>query len=456
MYFRGHWIRAFLAGLGIACGASAQAGETVTYNYDVLGRLAGTSTNNGLTTSITYDAAGNRSNYSVAGVTPPPAFSVNDVTATEGSTLTFTVLRTGVTTSSHSVTYGTANGTALAGSDYTTAGGTLTFAPGDTSKTVTVATIDDPINEGNETLSLNLSGPTGGATLADALGVGTITDNDPPPAFSVNDVTATEGGTLTFTVLKTGATTSSHNVTYGTANGTAFAGSDYTTAGGTLTFAPGDTSKTVSIATINDSLDELNGTFSLNLSGVTGGATIADAMGVGTIVDDDAGPVFSINDASATEGGGLVFTVTKTGATSVTYNVSGGTADGSAVAGADYIAVSGTLTFAPAETSRTVVIDGIQDSMDEPNETFNLNILSSDPGSTIGDGQGAGTIVDDDPSSFGMNGVSSAEPGSLTSTASIDHRISSATWNGAVTSAADAASSAISGSSAAGLDGSSP
>ena len=332
----------------------------------------------------------------------------------------------------------------------------MTFAPGDTSKTVSIATINDSLDELNGTFSLNLSGVTGGATIADAMGVGTIVDDDAGPVFSINDASATEGGGLVFTVTKTGATSVTYNVSGGTADGSAVAGADYIAVSGTLTFAPAETSRTIVIDGIQDSMDEPNETFNLNILSSDPGSTIGDGQGAGTIVDDDAGPVFSINDASATEGGGLVFTVTKTGATSVTYNVSGGTADGSAVAGADYIAVSGTLTFAPAETSRTIVIDGIQDSMDEPNETFNLNILSSDPGSTIGDGQGAGTIVDDDPSSFGMNGVSSAEPGSLTSTASIDHRISSATWNGAVTSAADAASSAISGSSAAGLDGSSP
>ncbi|MEA3009545.1 MAG: hypothetical protein QOJ91_1237, partial [Sphingomonadales bacterium] len=194
-----------------------------------------------------------------------------------------------------------------------------------------------------------------------------------------------------------GATASSYSVTYGTANGTAVAGSDYTSASGTLTFTASETSKTVSISTVDDNLDELNGTVLLNLSAATSGATISDAQGVGTIVDNDPGPVFSINDATATEGGGLVFTVTKTGATSATYNVNGGTADSTAVAGSDYIAVSGTLTFAPTETSRTVVIDGVQDSLDEIDETFTLNILSSDPGSTIGDGQGVGTILDNDP-----------------------------------------------------------
>ncbi|MEA3010625.1 MAG: hypothetical protein QOJ91_2317, partial [Sphingomonadales bacterium] len=109
---RCHWIRGYIAAFGIACAGSAQANEVVTYNYDAQGRLVGTSitgsVNDGLNTAITYDAAGNRLNYSVAGVTPAPAFSVSDATVVEGGVLTFTVLKTGATASSYSVTYGTA------------------------------------------------------------------------------------------------------------------------------------------------------------------------------------------------------------------------------------------------------------------------------------------------------------------------------------------------------------
>ena len=102
--------------------------------------------------------------------------SVNNALAAEGSAATFTVTRTGAATGSYSVNYATANGAATAGSDYTTASGTLTFASGETSKTVSVATLSDAVSEGSETFTLNLSAPTGGATISDGQGAGTITN----------------------------------------------------------------------------------------------------------------------------------------------------------------------------------------------------------------------------------------------------------------------------------------
>src|SRR5687768_11906034 len=127
---------------------AVSASETITYTYDARGRLiqvARTGTvNNGVTTSYTIDKADNRTNVSASiGAPNPPSFSVNDVTATEGSDLSFTVTKTGSTSSSFSVNYATANGTAVAGSDYTAASNTLTFTAAQTAKTVNVATTND-------------------------------------------------------------------------------------------------------------------------------------------------------------------------------------------------------------------------------------------------------------------------------------------------------------------------
>src|SRR5262249_27480848 len=150
----------------------------------------------------------------------------------------------------------TADGTATAGSgDYAAASGTLTFNPGETSKTVSVAVNGDTVTESNETFYVNLSGATN-ATVARPQGTGTILNADNPPAITVNDVTVTEGTGSTvyavFTVSLNQAGTQPITVTYSTSSGSATSGTDFTAVSGTLTFAPGETSKTVSVAVTGD------------------------------------------------------------------------------------------------------------------------------------------------------------------------------------------------------------
>ncbi|MBE9127593.1 MULTISPECIES: glycoside hydrolase family 9 protein [unclassified Coleofasciculus] len=227
-----------------------------------------------------------------------PTLAINDVSVTEGDSgsknATFTVSLSAASTEAVSVNYATANGTAIAGSDYTAKSGILTFTPGQTSKTFTVPILGDTLDEANETFKVNLSQATN-ATIGDSQGIGTIIDNDDSapvlPLLSINDVSVTEGNTgtknATFTVNLSAASTQAITVNYGTANDTATAGSDYTAKSGTLTFNPGDTSKTFSIPVIGDTTVESNETFKVNLSGATN-ATIGDSQGIGTIVNDDA------------------------------------------------------------------------------------------------------------------------------------------------------------------------
>ena len=225
------------------------------------------------------------------------AFAIGNAITGEGGALTFTVTKAGTTTSSYSVNYATANGTATSGSDYTATSGTLTFLPGDMTKTITVATIDDSVVEPSETVLVNLSAPTGNATITAAQGSGTIVDND--VAFAISNAAAvTEGGTLTFTVTRSGTTSSGFSVNYATASGTATSGSDYTATSGTLTFLASETTKTISVATIDDGVTESPETVLVNLSSPTGGATITTSQGSGTINDNDTGPVANADTTS--------------------------------------------------------------------------------------------------------------------------------------------------------------
>ncbi len=340
-----------------------------------------------------------------------PTLSINDVSIAEGnadtSVASFNVQLSQASSQPVTVKYATADGTALAGSDYTATSNTLSFAPGETKKTVSVSVKGDTVVEPNETFRVNLSTPTN-ATISDAQGVGTIVNDDLAsvlPQLSINDVSLTEGNSGTknavLAVNLSSASTQTVKVNYATANGTAVAGSDYTATSNTLTFAPGQTSQTISVPVIGDTITEANETFTVNLATPTN-ATISDAQGVGTIVNDDLAvvlPQLSINDVSLTEGNSgtsnAVFTVKLSTPSTQTIKVNYATANGTAVAGSDYTATSNTLTFAPGQTSQTISVPVIGDTITEANETFTVN-LSTPTNATIADAQGVATILNND------------------------------------------------------------
>jgi Calx-beta domain/FG-GAP-like repeat len=337
-------------------------------------------------------------------VSLPPSLRINDVTVTEGNTgaalagfiVTLSVASTEVIT----IAYATGDGTGAAGSDFSSTSGIVTFAPGETSQTITVAVIGDRLGEPNETFVVNLSSPTN-ATIADGQGVGTILDDE--PRISVNNVTVTEGNTgsvnAVFTVTLSHASDEAVTVAFATANGTAGAGSDYTEASGNVTVPAGQLSQTFAIAVKGDRLAEPNETFFVNLSTPTG-ATIADGQGLGSIVDDE--PRISISDVSKSEGRKgkttlFTFTVTLSGAYDQAVTMSFRTVNGTATTGNDdYVAKTGTLTFAPGETMKTITITVKGDSKRESNETFYLDLFGNSGNSLLAKNRGIGTILNDD------------------------------------------------------------
>lgn len=225
-----------------------------------------------------------------------PSFSVAGDAKSEGTSLSFTITKSGLTELSHDISWASADGSAMtADSDYTSSSGSQTFTWNTTSFPVAVATTSDSKYENAETLALNLSNATGGATIGTASATGTINNDDAAPTISINDPAAvTEGGVVTFTVTKSGSTQLSHSVNWSTANGTAVAPGDYTSVGSTaITFGPTTTSVQAQVTTIDDSTaSEPNETLFVNLAtnGATNGATISDAQGVGTIADNDGPP----------------------------------------------------------------------------------------------------------------------------------------------------------------------
>jgi Ca2+-binding RTX toxin-like protein len=189
-------------------------------------------------------------------------------------------------------------------------------------------------------------------------------------------------------------------VDFDTADGSATtADNDYQAASGTVAFAPGDTSETITVNVNGDTTFEPDESFFVNLSNPQF-ATIADGQGEGTILNDDAQPTISIDDVAEFEGNAgttdFVFTVSLSNASYQTITVDFDSADGSAtVAGGDYIAASGTVTFLPGDTSETLTVAVNGDTAVEADETFFVN-LSNPQNATIADGQGVGTILNDD------------------------------------------------------------
>jgi hypothetical protein len=321
--------------------------------------------------------------------------SVVEGTAATAGTVNVTIRLLSAATSTVTVNWATAPGTATSPADFTTQSGTVTFAPGQTSQTVAIPIIRDNLVEGVETFTVNLSGAVN-ASIIDGQATVRILDDD---GFSVSDATVTEGDagttTLSFVVTLASASTTSATVNYATANGTAIAGSDYSATNGTLTFAAGQTSKTVSVTVTGDLTPEAIETLTLNLSNATG-AAIVDGVGVGTIYDNDG---VSISDVSITEGNSGVtnaaVTIRLSAASSSPVTVSYATQDGTATAGLDYTATSGTVTFAAGETVKTILVPIIGDTLYEGNETIRV-LLSSPSGTAIVDGSGTITILNDD------------------------------------------------------------
>ena len=339
-----------------------------------------------------------------ATVTPScPSLSISDVSQDEGdsgtSTFGFVVTLSPAATTAVTVNYTTADGTAVAGSDYTATSGTLTFTPGQISKPLNVSVQGDTLYEADETFFVNLSGAS--VPIVDGQGQGTILNDDPLPSLSVGDVVVTEGNSGTvaagFVVTLSKVSGATTTVSYATADGTATAGSDYTGASGTLTFAPGETSKTVNVAVSGDTLYEADETFFINLSGAS--VPIVDGHGQATILNDDPKPSLSINDVAVPEGDSgtttAEFTVTQSVVSGAATTVNYATAPGTALAGSDYVATSGTLTIPAGSVAGVVDVSVKGDTDVEPDETFFVN-LSGVNNATLSRSQGVGTITNDD------------------------------------------------------------
>jgi Calx-beta domain/FG-GAP-like repeat len=227
---------------------------------------------------------------------PPatPNLSIDNATVMEGNagavSATFNVSLSAASSEAITVDYTTGDGTTTTGSDYQAASGTLTFVPGETSKTITVLVNGDRLAEPNETFVVNLSGPTN-ATIDAGQGAGTILDDE--PRISISDVSIKEGKKnqttlFTFTVTLSAAYDQPVTMSFSTANGTAkTSDQDYIAKSGTLNFAAGETTKTITIEVKGDSKTEATEYFYLDLFGNSSNSRFTKSRGTGTILNDD-------------------------------------------------------------------------------------------------------------------------------------------------------------------------
>ncbi len=315
-----------------------------------------------------------------------PAYSAGEA---QGKAVV-TVKRSGPATQQVTADYTTADGTATQPGDYTLSSGTLVFGPGVASRTFAVPIVHDAVVEGDETVLVRLTGAGGGAAVGEpSQAVLTIVSDSPKVQFGSAAYTVAESAPkATITVRRLPPTAAAVTVDYTTVDGSAHAGTDYTAASGTLTFAPGVVSRTFPVPITNDTVHEDGETVQLELSNPGQGAILGSpSTATLTIAGNDAAGAlqFSAADFSVSESGGAaVVTVTRTGGVASDVTVAYATSDGTAVAGTDYEPTSGTLTFGAGETSRTFVVPALDDGLAGPNKTVVLTLSAPGGGGTLG------------------------------------------------------------------------
>ncbi len=327
-----------------------------------------------------------RANTYVCNPLPTVQWAADHLSVDEAAgSATFTVTLTPTSTRVVSVTYATADGTATAGRDYVPISGTLVFAPGQSAQTVTVEIVDDALSEAQETFSLNLTGSVNANLGTPAATLVTLVDNDPLPTVQFSSATQSvdeTAGQVTLTVTLSAASGQAVSVGYTTASDAAggnpaVPGKDYVATSGTLVFAPGETTHVVTVPLLDDALYEAAEVLSVNLSGPVNALLGGPAIAVVTILENDPLPRVSFGAAeySVNENAGTAaLPVTLTNASAYTVTVAYATRDGTALAGRDYLAASGTLVFAPGQTARPLTLTVRADRLFGPPKYLRLTL----------------------------------------------------------------------------------
>jgi hypothetical protein len=271
--------------------------------------------------------------------------------------------------------------------------------------TITVPILDDLLLESNETFRVSLGNVTGGALLqANSNAVVRILEDDSALALTTNEVSVLENiSKVTLTIARTGGTNFPATVDFLTVDGTATAGSDYTSTNETLTFTAGVTKKTVTLLILNDSAVEGDESFAFVLTNIAGADFGNYTNATITIRDNDSVISLSTNAVSVSESAGLTsLNVYRTGGVAAAATVRYSLVNGTATAGSDFKAKTATLSFAAGQTNKAISFQIINDLIVDPDETLTITLTSPTGEAAIGTNTTTVTILDNDFSTGGQ------------------------------------------------------
>lgn len=315
--------------------------------------------------------------------------------------LTVTVDRDGGSDGPVSVGYATADGTATAPDDYAATTGTLHFADGQTTATIDIPVVDDHVTEPAETFNVTLGSPAGGATLGGSDTQTVTVRDDLPGTLQLGQSTASVGegdGHARISVDRVGGSDGPVSVGYSTADVSAAAPGDYTATTGTVHFADGQTTATVDVPIADDHVHEPSETFTLTLSGPTGGALLGGpTTETVTIVDDDVPGTLQLRRSAVSVGerdGRVQVIVDRVGGADGPVSIGYSTLDGTATSPGDYTATSGRVLFTDGQTVAALDIAITDDLVAESTETFTL-VLAGPTGGAALDGSTQTISIDD-------------------------------------------------------------
>ncbi len=327
--------------------------------------------------------------------------SIDDVSEVEGNDLVFTVSLNRKASAPLSVDYMASNSTALAGTHYSATSGTLVIAPGDTSGTITVSSLDVlTVCQNDVAFNLELSNPTYGV-IKNTFGIGTIQDDDLPVLSISSGADVVEGINAVATVsLSAACNNKTVSFDVSTANGTALSASDYVAlVGAPASLAPGVTSLDISVNTLDDAIDEPAQNFDIVISNATN-ATLGSSTATQNILDNDDPPNIYLSGTSVTEGeiANLVVTLSALSEWSIAFNYD--TVDDTAVAPGDFTSVTGgSGTILPNNLSTLIPITTIDDAVQcelRENLTTTLSAIANATVATPGDESASIEIVEND------------------------------------------------------------